>query len=535
MYNELNNSSAGGAIDGAHPGVNGSVRSLSKQDVTAPTSFPSAPTLPPPSAFWPDDADYQDPERPFPPPPLAPLPLPPPTEFWLDDADYRDPEEDAQRSCENRCPHRLKKIFQIKENIWGLCHRCQRGHAAFITLTLKPASQGQPDSLEAERALRKIKSLLDSAFTEWLLVLELDKGGDRWHYHGVGATAKNIGHGWWHYPYSQIADIHRQARAEGREVTLLESQMCQAFAEMLRPNGNLRALFKHFREALQGAGPGEISRVQFTPIQNWQKVISYIVKELTTPSTEWPTFKAGTKLVHFSDSFVKTCVGDFCWNTPKTRLDRSYKSKVASGIRATPEQCKKLFGGHWNRRMEKLIGQLHAKHPRWHEQDDAAVENLIIETLERMGEGWPLNLSQSLAARQYRHSHGLPGYIEGITAPLSFGDACAPRTAPADDLVRAAPRRRAIERKGLVPATGEGGGGSATPPLPGASKEGPHAQATAARPRPHQCPAKALRSRACADDELDNVDPPPAVAGAAFPRTRNSPPRTNPKPFGSLP
>lgn len=60
----------------------------------------------------------------------------------------------------------------------------------------------------------------------------------------------------------------------------------------------------------------------------------------------------------------------------------------------------------WCWRMNKLIGVLNRENPRWYEQTDLAVGNLVIEGLIKLDQRWATEIAQDLLARdQWKLGH----------------------------------------------------------------------------------------------------------------------------------
>lgn len=317
-------------------------------------------------------------------------PVPPPGLAPYDEEDFLDPEDLDAGIPGTRCPsHRRKAVHCARENAWALLKRSKPFSPLFLTMTFEDRGEGQPDSLYAFRSLKAAEPLLDRLFVEWVLAMEFDPLSGAPHFHGIAIARENIASGWQHQPYEEMTKLRSQARRENRAFTAFESDQYHGWQSCLRPNAHLRSIWEALRTELPVHGFGSGRPAQATPIQDWTRVIGYVVKDLKKSTKEFPRYRPGTSRVFYSKSFGPRWTTDFSWITSKTTLTRRRMSRIAGALRMEPEQCMSLFGRRrWHPRMLTLIGELNRAGRTWIHLPIDELERRVIDALTGLGERW---------------------------------------------------------------------------------------------------------------------------------------------------
>ena len=361
---------------------------------------------------------------------FVPPPLPRPGVAG-DDWDDQHPQNVHAHSLGRIPSHRWKQIYRFRSNAWGMLKRHDRGRALFVTLTLRDEGDGKPDSKDAANRLRSAEPVLDRVFAEWMLVMEFDPDSGVPHFHGIGMARQSVSASWQEQPVREVRKLRQTARRENRPLTTDEIAQVLGWSKALTPNPHLRAIWKTLRDELPAHGFGSARPANATPLENAKKALAYIVKDLErSPSANGEEdasapasrYRKGTRLFFHNRNFQSVCSVEFSWNSPKTRLNRLRKSRIATALRVSPERCKLLFGNHWNLHMDRVIGQLNRHNRNWPAGSDTDVETGVMNALAKLPTPpdaadttdntlvprWAQDLAREIWERRDRHRRGLP-------------------------------------------------------------------------------------------------------------------------------
>ena len=298
-------------------------------------------------------------------PGLSPNPYPPergtvPIEYSTN------PKRWERRRCP---PHRKKSIYVLQQAILSASVRENLNRSG--TLLLRPDENFEPkrtwNSKEVRIAYGKSKWILDLLFEHHCGALEFGEKG-RLHIHLFVLARENIEAGFCKAAYTKFM-AGSSGFWDGLMEPAEEAEWLKKLPTFFNPNAHLQQIRERLNRVITKHGFKPVRVQDLAPLVKPPEAIAhYITKQLWTPSSDYPRFIKGTRMIILPKSFPKPVTRSFSWARGRGKTHRQKVGLIASYFSLDEQSIKVRFGKrNWMKVVGFLIASVQKQNPGWPE------------------------------------------------------------------------------------------------------------------------------------------------------------------------